>query len=62
MPKNKFQKLIFTIQETRRQLANEEITPEDAKVLFNELMRTYEEIKKSSESDDFKSFLKNFLN
>lgn len=61
MPKNKFQKLIFSIQETRRQLAENEISSEDALLIFNKLLSEYEEIKKSSESDDFKNFLKHLM-
>lgn len=61
MPKNKYQKLIFSIQETRRQLADNEISPDDAKLLFNDLLCEYEKIKKSSESDDFQMFLKKIL-
>lgn len=61
MPKNKYQKLIFSIQETRRQLADNEISPDDAKLLFSKLLLEYEKIKKSSESDDFQMFLKGFI-
>lgn len=62
MPKNKYQKLIFSIQETRRQLADNEISPDDAKLLFNKLLLEYELIKRTSEGDIFKDFMKKLLN
>ena len=61
MPKSKFQALIFSIKETRNQLISNEISVEEAEVIFNKLLAEYNEIKKSSENDDFSSYLNNIL-
>lgn len=61
MPKSKFQALIFSIKEARSQLISKEISIEEAEMIFNKLLAEYNEIKKSSENDDFNSFMSKIL-
>lgn len=57
MPKSKYKALIFSISETKKQLDSGQISIADAELLLNKLLVEYNEIKKSSESDDFNNYL-----
>lgn len=56
MPKNKFKALSLIVIETKRQLADNEISVTEAEIIFNKLLADYNNIKKSLNNDDFNNF------